>query len=154
MAQSNDRVLALDPLPPYIFPTIEVFIKTIDDEATSWLVFLNPFSSNIWVVLLIVAFFISFLLTAIEVYYNHSTNVRFCINSYVGNLWIALKANAGGKPNTKHISTSHQILMFVCLLIGSLIWMAYRASITSELSIIQLKEPFTDLDSLLDSDYK
>ena len=42
----------------------------------------------------------------------------------------------------------------VTILGGSVIWMAFRASFTSELSIRKLKLPFDDLESLSKSDYK
>ena len=73
---------------------------------------------------------------------------------YFKNLWIAVKANAGGKPSKIEKNTTYQIVLFHCLLVGSVIWMAYRASFTSELSVRKLKLPFNDLESLSKSNYK
>jgi uncharacterized membrane protein len=74
--------------------------------------------------------------------------------SFLTNLWIAIKANTGGKPSKFQKNTIHQIVLFDCLLVGSVIWMAYRASFTSELSVTKLKLPFNDLESLSETDYK
>ena len=64
------------------------------------------------------------------------------------------KANVGGKPNKIEENTIYQILLFTCLLVGSVIWMAYRASLTSELSVRKMMFPFNNLETLLVSDYK
>ena len=73
---------------------------------------------------------------------------------YAGNFWLALKANLGGKPSSSPKSATHRITLFICLLGGSVIWMAYRASFTSELSVIHLKLPFNDLESLYQSNFE
>jgi hypothetical protein len=44
--------------------------------------------------------------------------------------------------------------LFNCLLVGSLVWISYRAALTSELSVIKTKLPFTDLKSLAETDYR
>ena len=73
---------------------------------------------------------------------------------YAGNFWLALKANLGGKPSSSPKSATHRITLFICLLAGSVIWMAYRASFTSELSVVKLDLPFIDLESLSTTNYK
>ena len=83
-----------------------------------------------------------------------NANQDLCINHYLKNLWVALKANAGGKPNSMKKNTSYRIVLFDCLLVGSVVWMAYRASFTSELSVVKLNLPFNDLESLLNTDFK
>ena len=47
-----------------------------------------------------------------------------------------------------------KIIIFDCLLVGVIMWMAYRASFTSELSVIRLNMPFTDLESLSKTNFK
>ena len=73
---------------------------------------------------------------------------------YWKNLWIAMKANAGGRPSFVHKNPAYQMVSFVCLLAGVIIWIVYRASFTSELSVIKLNLPFNDLESLSKSDFK
>ena len=153
MYQTVSRAHVLDLLPAISNVKAEIFIKTSEDEVISWSTYLNPFSNEMWLVLIVVAVVNSFVFTVI--------NKVFCSNEqgvialhFLKNLWVAVKANFGGKPNKLQKNTSYQILLFDCLLVGSVIWMAYRASFTSELSIRKLKLPFNDLESLLKSDYK
>ena len=142
-----------------MLPTIEnvkggLFIKPIGTEEVSWKTFLNPLSNTLWVTLLIIAVVISCLLTGIEIMF---TSKRLsCFSICTANLWIAFKANFGGKPSfaLDHKRVTLQIILFTCLLVGSVIWMAYRASLTSELSVIRVSKPFDSLESLLESDYK
>ena len=153
MAQTVARAHALDLLPAIGNEKTEIFIKTIEDEALSWTAYLNSFSNEMWLVLVLVSLVISFFLTLIERLFC-SKDQKFTPMNFLTNLWIALKANAGGKPSKLQKNTVHQIVLFDCLLVGSVIWMAYRASFTSELSVRKLKLPFNDLESLSKTDYK
>ena len=153
MAQTLPRAHALDLLPAILNAKTEIFIKTIDDEALSWTAYLDSFSNEMWLVLVLVSLVISFFLTLIERLFC-SKDQEFTPMIFLTNLWVALKANAGGKPSKLQKNTVHQIVLFDSLLVGSVIWMAYRASFTSELSVTKLKLPFNDLESLSKTDYK
>ena len=48
MAQTLPRAHALVLLPAISNGKVEIFIKTIEDEALSWTVYLNPFSNDMW----------------------------------------------------------------------------------------------------------
>ena len=122
--------------------------------AISWSAFLNPFSRDMWMMLVFVAAIISCFFTVIERIFGPTKDHDFFLNHYLTNLWVAFKANAGGKPSSVKKSSSYKIVLFDCLLVGSVVWMAYRASFTSELSIVKLKLPFNDLESLLRTDFK
>ena len=153
MAQTVPRALALALLPAIGSEKAEVFIKPIEDEALSWNAYLNPFSNEMWLVIFLVSVVISLFLTLIEKWFCIKDQESTPMN-YLTNLWVALKANAGGKPSKLQKNTIHQIVLFDCLLVGSVIWMAYKASFTSELSVTKLKLPFNDLESLSKTDYK
>ena len=153
MAQTVPRAHALDLLPAIGNAKAEIFIKPIEDEALSWTAYINPFSNEMWLVLFLVSIVVSFFLTLIERLFC-SKDQGFLPVDYLTNLWVAIKANAGGKPSKLQKNTIHQIVLFDCLLVGSVIWMAYRASFTSELSVTKLKLPFNDLESLSKTDYK
>ena len=65
-------------------------------------------------------------------------------------------ANFGGKPyksKTDDIS-SYKTILFTFLLDGLISWIFYRAFLTSKLSSKLTKYPFTDLNSLAETDYK
>jgi len=70
---------------------------------------------------------------------------------FMGDLWTVFSSYFGGKPS--NVIKNHQIglriLVFSILLTGNVVFMAYRASVTSELSVWTLKMPFYDLQGLL-----
>jgi hypothetical protein len=71
---------------------------------------------------------------------------------------MVFSANFGGHnvaqfSNKYQPSSSYQITVFFLLLGGSIIWISYRAFLTSELSIIKKKVPFSDLEGLHKSGY-
>ena len=140
-------------LPTITHSRAEVFIKTVNDKGLSWTVFFDPFPGNIWLSVILVAMVISLLLTFMEIFFN-LTNNKSWFFTYLRNLMISMKANAGGKPSSVKKNTSHRIVLFVCLFIGTIVWMAYRASFTSELSVTKLKLPFNDLEGLHKSNFK
>ena len=142
-------------LPAIMHTEAEVFIERIENEAFSWTAYLNPFSMELWLILIIVSLITSSFLTILERFFIKSITEKLPIFNFLKNLWVAFKVNFGGKPNySVPANTTHKIVMFECLLVGSLIWMAYRASLTSELSVKKLKLPFNSLESLLTSDYR
>ena len=153
MAQTGPRAHALDLLPAITDAKAEIYIKPIEDEALSWSAYINPFSNEMWLVLFLVSLVISFFLTLIEKLFCSKDQV-FTKMNFLTNLWVAIKANAGGKPSKLQKNTVHRIVLFDCLLVGSVIWMAYRASFTSELSVKKLKLPFNDLESLSKTGYR
>jgi hypothetical protein len=65
-------------------------------------------------------------------------------------------ANFGGKPSLSEWGTiqSSRFVIFTSLLTGTVVWISYRAFLTSELSTAKTKFPFTDLESLSKTDYK
>ena len=157
MAHTIPRILTLDMLPVIAPSHIELFIKSVDIVEVSWTTYLNPISTNLWLMLVCVAILIAIVLSGIEklmplskLKYSHMITLK----SFISHYWIALKSNFGGKPASVHKNNSYQIAVFVCLLAGSIVWIFYRAFLTSELSIIKLKQPFNDLESFLASDYK
>ena len=81
-------------------------------------------------------------------------NQNCFVIQYLEFFWVAIKANLGGKPSSKVNINSYKTVLFFCLLGGSIVWMHYRASFTSHLSIAQFKLPFNDLESFSQSDYR
>ncbi len=71
--------------------------------------------------------------------------------------WVAFSANLGGKPKDPKLSKDYpgvnKGVIFTCLMTGVVIWIGFRASITSELSSLEVKYPFTSLETLLDTKF-
>ena len=146
------RSYVLDVLPAITNGKAQVFIKSIGNEHISWTTFLNVFAIELWGTLILVAMIISCFLTSIEKTFD--VKGQFSYMNYLENLWLAFKANFGGKPSSIHRSSSYKIIIFCCLLVGSIVWIAYRASIISELSVLKVKMPFDSLEDLSKSNYR
>jgi hypothetical protein len=65
-------------------------------------------------------------------------------------------ANFGGKPVPTKLDTiqSYRCVIFTSLLAGTVVWISYRASLTSDLSAAKMKLPFNDMESLSNTDYR
>ena len=72
------------------------------------------------------------------------------IISICGFVWSSFTANFGGKPSGSPIDLKkpYKIIVFISLLGGVVIWIAYRSFLCAELSIVEEKLPFKDLESL------
>ena len=152
MTQTALRSEVLDLLPAITHGKAQVFIKPIGNEHISWTTFLDVFTIELWMVLILVTMIISCLLTSIERKFDVTD--QFLYMNYLKNVWIAFKANFGGKPSSVHANSSYKIIIFCCLLVGSIVWIAYRASIISELSVLKVKMPFDSLEDLSKSNYR
>ena len=97
---------------PAIIPShAELYIKPVELEETSWTVYLNPISTNVWLVLTFVAILIAIVLSGIEklrpLINNNYDNIEILAN-FLKHFWIAFKSNFGGKPASLHKTTSYQ----------------------------------------------
>ena len=145
--------VAFDILPPIDKSSVNLFIK-LEDDNISWRLFLDPISTKSWLIILIISATISCALLIIERLHFGSVNWNHFVLKYLENFWVAIKTNLGGKPSSILNINSHTTVMFFSLLGGSIVWMHYRASFTSHLSITKFKLPFNDLESFSQSDYK
>ena len=78
------------------------------------------------------------------------------LSNIFGFIWTSLIIYCGGKPNKTSIDTrkTYKAVIFISLLGGAIIWMAYRSYLTAELSVILKKYPFNDLESLSKSNWR
>lgn len=63
-------------------------------------------------------------------------------------------ANFGGKPSISPKNWPLRFIIFTCFLSGSIVWIHYRASMTSELAARKTSMPFDSLETLLTSSYE
>ena len=152
MTQTLWRSYVLDLLPAITDGKAQVFIKLIGNDHISWTTFLNMFTIELWGTLILVAMIISCFLTSIEKTFD--VKDQFSYMNYLENLWLAFKANFGGKPSSIHQNNSFKISIFYCLLVGNIVWIAYRAEIMSQLSVLKVKKPFDSLEDLSKSNYR
>ena len=107
----------------------------------------------LWLTMIFAAIIIAILLTFFEHYFGLPNKSSFLIE-YLRNLWIAIKANFGGEPGYDYEKITLKIILFGCFLAGVIIWGAYQASLTSELSVKKLNLPFIDPETLHKSNFR
>ena len=82
---------------------------------------------------------------------------EFKLFTFIGFIWTSLTPNFGGKPSGQtqiDSRRSYKAIIFVSLLGGVIIWIAYRSFLTAELSVTHKKYPFNDLESLSKTNWK
>ncbi len=176
----ESRKAGLDFPPGIHIYTPSIFIQREQPEQLTWNMFLLPFSSDLWIIILLVA--VSFaswlflsntkqsskcdlgqvtkctgLMPKKEIFQR---NIHFLqawqhIQSYFGWLWLTLSANFGGKPKDPlpKNTTSNRLIVFICLLAGTIVWIGFRSYLVSILSVVELKYPFNSLETMADTDF-
>ncbi len=151
----------IDYLPVMSSDIAAIYIRSQKSEGFNFATMLSAFTPSLWLAVIFCNFVIGLWLYVTnsksvpesfgsnKVLWNH-------IFSMMGYMWAAFTVNFGGKPKDlpKKIQTHDRIGVTTCLLAGSVIWISYRASMTSELSVTKIKHPFIDLETLLETDYK
>ncbi len=70
--------------------------------------------------------------------------------------WIAFRSNLGGQPPAMRGDKvfSFRAMLFAIFFVANIVFMCYRASLTSELSNRKVRMPFYDLEGVLHSDFQ
>ena len=104
LTQSPGRALGADVLPTIGLHVDELFIKTMKEDAFVWTSYIHTFSKELW---LTIGFFALVISLALSYLQFRAKKVDFCKSELkrstniligLGNLWMAVKANFGGKP--------------------------------------------------------
>ena len=115
-------------------------IETIDLK-----LLLHPFASIVWMCVLTTT---GMIVIAKLLVVNEKENP-------IGIIWETFMTNFGGNFNEYQAGkSSYKTLVFLSLFGGNIIWMAYQASLTVDLSVSEPKLPFSDLEGLLNSDWE
>ena len=158
---TEDRLEAINFLLPIGFETYAVFIsRSSSSEELSWTTFSLPFSKMLWIALIINALLLLIFMKVFQwlIHRDKTKKLTVLIADAVSNYWMILCSYLGRKPTSfptdRRGSSFFQVVTFVVLFCGNVIFMAYRASLTSELSSVRPKLPFTSLEELYQTDYK
>ena len=78
------------------------------------------------------------------------------MHSIFHKIWTSFAPNFGGAPfqSKADYIASYKTLVFVFVLDGLVLWATYQSVLYTDLSRPLIKNPFNDLDSLANSDYK
>ena len=149
-----NRHLVIDYLVPLYDLGSGIFVsKSSIQESFDFDVFHKPFDQWTWATLISSSLIItiSILLTS-KVLNQRNLN---CLN-FIDIFGKTLKANLGNARLTTTTNKFHsrQMAIFVALMTGNIIWIAYNGALLSKLVQPRFDKPFHDLESLAASNYK
>ena len=146
-----NRALYIDYLPQMGAYENAIYIPKLKDEDWDWHTFISPFRIDVWL-MIIVTTILSGIIKLILLHYYASIKLY----NVTGFMWTSFIANFGGKPTISPMDSkqSYKTTIFTTLFCGSIVWISYRAFLTSELSISQKVYPFTDMESLSNTNWR
>ena len=126
--------------------------EMILNEELDFTTFSNQFTMSLWTAIISFTILISICKSMIMISFQKPK--YFDMTAF---LWNSFIANLGGKPNifpSLDSRKSYKIIVFISLLCGTMTWISYRARMNAVLSIRSKLLPFTDLDSMAETDWK
>ncbi len=147
LTMKPSRAEGITYLHPIGTETYALFVPTSGREEFAWTVFLQPFSTEVWMALAINA---AILAVVIRLFYLHhlwwsaggggTARLPSCVSQtvdYVSLCW-SLLCSYLGKPPPPYLSGTGlgspvRMAVFLAFFGGLVVWCAYRASLTSEL---------------------
>lgn len=160
-----ERYHVVDYLHPLGTETYAIYIGNPKSETADWRLYSVPFSFELWGFLVCTAFALALTIRIVEFFYESHDEDELAPESPLELLkqvfqmapsaWMVFGSYFGRKPtNPVKKYEGVKIMVFSILLTGNVVFMSYRASITSELSVWELRLPFRNLWELLQSNFK
>lgn len=157
------RFAVIDYLYPLGDETYSIVIRNPGDlEEPNWFVFKDPFSRGLWIFLGLATVGLGLTILFIDFLYDlkddknlSKLDLSYFMQVFL-HVWLVFSVYFGGKqanPPTAERWGS-RFFMLSILMFGTVTFMSYRASLTSELAQWRRKLPFSNLGEFLDSDYK
>ena len=149
-----DRYLAIDYLIPLESSANGIYIKKDSiHESLDFEVFQMPFNKWTWTALII-----SSLIVSISIFLTNKVLNQGNLNclDFIEIFVKSLKANLGNASFTSTPTNLHslQMVIFVALITGNVIWITYNGALLSKLVKPKFDKPFHDLESLAKSNYR
>ena len=149
-----DRYLAIDYLIPLESSANGIYIKKDSiHESLDFEVFQMPFNKWTWTALII-----SSLIISISIFLTNKVLNQGNLNclDFIEIFVKSLKANLGNASFTSTATNLHslQMVIFVALITGNVIWITYNGALLSKLVKPKFDKPFHDLESLAKSNYR
>jgi hypothetical protein len=148
------RNFVIDYLVPLYRNLNGIFIsKDSIKESLDFEVFQRPFDKWVWTTLISSSLILSLSIFLTSKVLNQR-NLDYL--DFIDMFGKALKANLGIASFTLITNKFHslQMAMFVALMTGNIIWIAYNGALLSKLIEPTFDQPFHDLESLADSNYR
>jgi hypothetical protein len=152
-----ERFQVLDYLTPMTETKMTIIINKDTPELHSWTMFMKPLSWLLWVAVLCNSIAYSVTLIFMQ---NLKNNKHSTLAGYLGEVpktwWCVFITSFGKSLNleTQRSTGSWRLLIFLTCLSGNIIFMAYKASLTTQLSLRFPHLPFHNLEQLSETDYR
>ena len=155
---SEERNHVVKWLFPIVTQTMSIFVaKTEWKTKIPWLLYTSAFAMDLWGLMLVNLFLVSLIIVALTRITATLTKSNVEGWNFFHLLWTVFISYFGMKPDmngTMKQTSAVRIVIFVMALVGTLVFMSYRAALTSELSVELVKPPFTTLEEFCESKYK
>ena len=152
VAMLYDRALYVGYLPP-IMPYYMGFYVPAIQEGTGLdhSTFFEAFTPQLWLVIIIMTLIITMIKLILLKYYK-----SFRIKETIGLIWYTFIAIFGGKPQPSKIDSkkTYKLVVFISLLAGLVVWIAYRSYFTSIFSVPLKAYPFQNSRELFKSGWR
>ena len=149
-----DRYLAIDYLVPYDSYPNGIFVnKDSIQQSFDFEVFYKPFDKWTWTILISSSLIVT---TSVVLTSKFLSRQNLTCHYFMDIFAKSLKANLGNASFTPNTNKFHsgQMVIFVALMTGNIIWIAYNGALLSKLIEPRFDKPFHDLESLADSNYR
>ncbi len=127
------------------------------NEEQEWLMYLLPFQTSLWPLLFANSLCAALAITLMHFLCSQSIpSFLSLILESVGNFWMVTMSYFGKPPSTQAWKSVHytKILLLIVFLSGNLVFMSYKAGLTSELAIKRTTLPFSTPEGLYNSKYR
>lgn len=149
-------------LPPIGTSHDAIFIQNNLQHQKDWDLFFRPFTPALWHFLSIVTVVFTVLVAFIQYFYERPRQSKGIWGRFLEMAeiyWILFSSYFGKSPPTKQTiwrpkRIALEVFLFSIFLVGNIIFMTFRASLTSELSVGKVKMPFSHPDELLSTKYR
>ena len=145
-----DRAIFVNFLPPIKPYFSAIYIPMTDHEGIDLDTYVRPFTSILWTIVILTGI----ILTMMKILFLHmNNNIKPFGFDYI---WTSFTGFFGGRPNVTPIDSKfyYNSTIFVTLLCGTVVWISYRAGLTSELSTISKSYPFADMMSFSKTNWR
>ena len=122
------------------------------NEEFDFYTFCNQFTTRLWTVITSLIISIALIKSLTQRSFQKGKFIDMVIF-----IWTSFTANLGGKPNANpslDLRKSYRIVVFTSLMCGTAVWIFYRAQMNAVLSIRSKSLPFTDLESIAETDWR
>ena len=122
-------------------------------EIIDWTAFLRPFKVIPWL-LVVSSILISSIVSTIFWYIRDDLTIFKSIAIFWTNIQAFFDEASALDTAIINLRNSHRLATFVSLLWAWFIWTSYNAGLSSEFTVPVVKLPFTDMNSLSNTDYR